>query len=284
MKLAELKVTQRIFLVVLVALTISCAWLAPVDSAASQHVDAGLKRALISFATARALNGVISVAQGTQVAIEPGGVGVNLAPGELLDPLNDLVEQFADLMLAASVAFGVERILISIGAHQTVSIALTLAILFWGALRWYRGTSPAWLSRALLLILMVRFALPITLIGTDLLFNQFMLKDYQSSQYAIDDTTAKIDELAPATSGEPQGMIDKFKGWVAQNTDLKARLAGLRQAAENTTEHVIKLMAIFVLQTLILPIFLLWSLWHLAKRVFADTQTGTLPGFNPTRP
>ena len=44
------------------------------------QVDAGLKRALATYAAARALNAVISVAQGTEVALEPGGVGVVLAP------------------------------------------------------------------------------------------------------------------------------------------------------------------------------------------------------------
>ena len=42
---------------VLVALTmvavVLCSWLAPLDAPAMQQVDAGLKRALLSFATAR---------------------------------------------------------------------------------------------------------------------------------------------------------------------------------------------------------------------------------------
>ena len=75
------------------------AWLAPLDAPATEQVEAGLKRALISFAAARALNGVISVAQGTEVSVQPLGVGVTLAPGQLLDPINDLIEQFSNLML-----------------------------------------------------------------------------------------------------------------------------------------------------------------------------------------
>ncbi|MCZ8284370.1 MAG: hypothetical protein O9353_02855, partial [Bacteroidia bacterium] len=57
----------------------ACAWLAPLDAPAMQQVDAGLKRALVSFATARLLNAVISVAQGTEASVQPFGVGVTFA-------------------------------------------------------------------------------------------------------------------------------------------------------------------------------------------------------------
>ena len=89
---------RTLLLLALLALLLGT-WLAPLDKPAMQQVDAGLKRALVSFAAARALNSVISVAQGTEVSVEPLGVGVTLTPGQLLDPVNDLVEQFSNLML-----------------------------------------------------------------------------------------------------------------------------------------------------------------------------------------
>ncbi|MGC2166423.1 MAG: hypothetical protein WA632_10470 [Gallionella sp.] len=90
---------------------VACAWIAPVDALATERPDAGLTLALTSFAAARTLNAAISVAQGTKIAFEPGGVGVTLAPGPLLDPINDLIEQFSTLMLAACVAFGIQKML-----------------------------------------------------------------------------------------------------------------------------------------------------------------------------
>jgi hypothetical protein len=75
----------------------------------AEKVDAGLKRALVSFATARALNGVISVVQGTEIVAQPLGVGVTLTPGQLLAPINELVKHFSDLMLAASMSHSASR-------------------------------------------------------------------------------------------------------------------------------------------------------------------------------
>jgi hypothetical protein len=123
--------TRRILLVLSLVAVLLGAWLAPLDAPATQQVDAGLKRALVSFATARALNAVISVAQGTEVSLQPLGVGVTLAPGQLLDPVNDLVEKFSDLMLMASVAFGVQKVLISMGGYWLISLLLTFAAIGW---------------------------------------------------------------------------------------------------------------------------------------------------------
>ena len=66
---------ERPLLLVAVAIVLAFAWLKPLEIAATHQVDAGLKRALVSFATARALNAIISVAQGTEIAVEPAGVG-----------------------------------------------------------------------------------------------------------------------------------------------------------------------------------------------------------------
>ena len=202
---------MRMVLAVAVALMVACSWLVPLESVANQQVDAGLKRALISFATARALNAVISVVQGTEVAVQPAGVGINFAPGQILDPVNDLVEQFGQLMLVASVAFGVEKVLISMGAHWAISSLLTVTAIAWVYAYLRRGTSPPWLTRMLLILLMTRFAMPLAIIGSDQLFREFLAADYQSSQQVIEVASGQINKLnttvAPVT--EDQSMVEQ---------------------------------------------------------------------------
>src|SRR5438046_2560244 len=105
-----MKIARRVALLVGLAVVLVCTWWAPMDSPALAQVDAGLKRALVSFATARTINGAISVIQAAQVDIQPGGVGITLSPGQMLSPVNDLVKHFADLMLMASVAFAVQKL------------------------------------------------------------------------------------------------------------------------------------------------------------------------------
>lgn len=265
-----MQTARRVILALSVAIMILCSWFAPLDSAAIQQVDAGLKRALVSFATARALNAVISVAQGTEVSVQPFGFGVNFAPGQLLDPVNDLVEQFSNLMLVASVAFGVQKVLIGIGAYWLISLALTTAALGWAWLYFRQRQPPGWLSRMLVILLMLRFAVPVVTITTDLLFQKFLAADYETSQQVIDTATGQVARLNPPipVPSENQGMLEKMKGWWSENVDVKTRFDNLKHAAEQATEHIIKLIVIFLLQTLLIPLLLIWALYGAARAAF----------------
>ena len=68
-----MKSSRQIVWGFMLGLVVLCAWFVPLDRLATEQVDAGLKRALVSFATARALNAVISVAQGTEIAAHASG-------------------------------------------------------------------------------------------------------------------------------------------------------------------------------------------------------------------
>ncbi|OOG39824.1 hypothetical protein [Polaromonas sp. A23] len=263
-------IARRVLLALAMGVLVLCSWLAPMDAPAMEQVDAGLKRALISFATARVLNAAISVAQGTEALVQPFGVGVTLAPGQVLDPVNDLVEQFSNLMLAASVVFGVQKVLIGIGAYWPISLVLTVAALGWSWLYWRGQHPPAWLSRTLVIVLMLRFAVPVVTIGTDLLWQKFLAADYQASQQLIDSASGRVDKLNPVEPAGPGNLslLDKMKNWLAKNADVKQHFDDLKQAAEQATEHIIKLIVIFLLQTLVIPLALLWAMYGLVRRVF----------------
>ena len=268
-------IPRRIVLVLVLLVLVVCAWWAPLDQPALQQVDAGLKRALVSFATARALNGVISVAQGTEIALQPAGVGATLAPGQLLDPVNDLVEQFAQLMLIASVALGVEKILIGIGSDWTMSLALTIVTLMFSVLLISGRRVGSWLPRLLAILLMLRFAVPVVVMGTDVVWHRFLAEEYRSNQQAIATTTqiAAAQDSATGSDGSSTGVVERIRSWLTRASDVKARFDDLRQIVERAIDHIIRLMVVFVLQTAIIPGLLLWLIWTFA-RVVVDPGRG----------
>lgn len=271
MKRPTLQIVQRVMLGAGIAILLAFAWLGTLDAPAERQVDAGLKRALLSFATARALNAVISVAQGTEISIQPAGVGVVVTPGQILDPVNDLVEQFSNLMLAASVSFGVQKALIAIGAYWPVSLLISLALLGWASCHFRRQAAPAWLAQSVLLLLMIRFAVPVATLGSDLVFQKFLAADYQSSQRVIDAASGNLGALNPpaATAGETQGMLERLRAWWSQKSDGPSRFDQLKQAAEQAIEHIIRLIVIFLLQTLVIPLLLVWALYAAGRRAFS---------------
>ena len=267
--------SRRHWLTLVLLAIAACAWLSAIDTKATQLTDNGFKRALVSFASARALNALISVAQETEIAIEPAGVGVTLAPGQILDPLNDLVERFGDLMLGASIAFGVQKLLIAVGAHWVLSLLLssvaaaTIILLWRGKENAEAATIPRWMLHLLTVLIVVRFALPVVTIGNELLFQAFLSKDYKEGQAAVTLWTDKAENMAATPqASQNSNAYENFKAWLVQNVNIRERLDKFRASAEETTEHVIKLMAIFLVQTLIAPLAFLWLLMRGARQLF----------------
>src|SRR5690606_41325796 len=82
---------RRIATLVVVALLALASWWTGLDAAADERVDAMLTRALVTFATARALDGVISVLHSGQVGSQDGA-GMCIQPGYVIDPVNDSLE------------------------------------------------------------------------------------------------------------------------------------------------------------------------------------------------
>lgn len=256
-----MELVKKTILPLLLVVLVACSWFNRLDSVATEKVDAGLKRALISFATARTLNAVISVIQGTDIAIEPAGVGVKLAPGQALDPINDLVEKFSNLMLMACVSFGIQHVLIKIGGHWALSIFLTSVTVLWCLLYLRRVTMPTWVTTLLVMTVVLRFAIPTVTLGTDVLFQNFLAKEYSSSQAFIETSVDGAKKLTPpVTLPENSSIWDKVKGLAPQNINISNKISSMVQAAEQWPEQIVRLMVVFLLDTLIIPLALLWLL------------------------
>ena len=94
-------------LLLLCAVLAGSPWLdKPADSALSN----ALSSTLVLFASVRGVDAVVSAVAGTELSMTPAGVGMTLAPGELLDPVNDLVEQLGELLMLVLTLLGLEKL------------------------------------------------------------------------------------------------------------------------------------------------------------------------------
>ena len=287
---------QAALLLCLLALLIA-SWLAPLDAPATQQVDAGLKRALVSFASARAVSGVISVLQGTQIDIMPAGLGATLAPGQVLAPINELVKHFSNLMLVASVSFGIQKVLIAMSSYWLISLVLTVTAFGWASFFFLKRQPPAFISKLLVVLLMLRFAVPAVALGSDFLAEKFMASDYAASQKVIDAAMGATSKVvlhlkpnAPPVAVPAQAPAPEPRPWwhlqlpnlpnvglnLSYVPDFSGRFEEMKVAAEQATEHMVRLMGIFLLQTLVMPLLLLWGLYGIARAAFQ------LPNWTPS--
>lgn len=254
------------------------------DQRASADYDKLFQRAFVTFALARTINGVISVVQGTEVALQPAGVGVTLTPGQILDPVNDLVERFSWIMMGATISLGVQNVLLDISAWWVIQI-LFAALAAWMVIRiWYPGQDSRMqrtlLRRVFLLMLFIRFAVPVMLIANDLLYQQFLEQRYQQSTEVIAEAGRELEQIKQEASVEEsqdtdESMLDSItRAWsnTVDSIDLSGRLERMQAQAADVIEHLIQLSVVFVLQTALLPVAFLWFFSQVIKRLFRPVR------------
>jgi len=247
------------------------------DQAGRAHVDEAFSRALIGYALARGLNGVISVAQGTEIAVQPAGVGVNFAPGEILDPINDLVERFSWVMMLATSSLGVLKVLLSMSAWQGLLVGLAAVGLLLVASRFVAGGrafAPT-LQRVFLFLLLLRFMMPAISVGNDWVYRTFLEQDYIEASATLEQARDRIgalnEEVAEARQEDmPLGIVDRARSFYRQaiaSVNVEARLEEYRVASETISEGTIRLVVVFLMQTLVFPLVFLYVVLGLLRRI-----------------
>ncbi len=260
-----------------------------IDQRAAADYEQLFQRAFVTFALARTINGVISVVQGTEIALQPAGVGVTLTPGEILDPVNDLVERFSWIMMGATISLGVQNVLLDVSAWWVIQ-ALVSALAAWMLIRiWYPGQGSqarrVILKRVFLSLLFIRFAVPVMLIGNDLLYQQFLEERYQQSSEVITEAGRELEQIteeasAGNTEDTDDSMLDSItRAWnsTVDSIDLSARLKRMQSHAADVIENLIQLSVVFILQTGLLPVAFLWFFVQVFKRLFRPVKTKTTP-------
>lgn len=267
---------MRVLLVLLLVLTPT----AYVDQQASTDYEQLFQRALVTFALARTLNGVISVVQGTEVALQPAGVGVTLTPGQILDPVNDLIERFSWIMMGASISLGVQNVLLDISAWWPVKAILCLLAAWWLVRSWIpglaSGTASHWLPKILVVFVFIRFAAPFMLIANDMLYKQFLEQRYEQSTEVVVEAGEALESLQEQAreareEADEEGMIESIsRAWsnTVDSIDLQGRVERMQARAAEVIEHLLELSVVFILQTAILPVVFLWLFMLVFKRLF----------------
>lgn len=261
------KIAASLIMMLLVALSFG----GNADKMGQEYTETGFKRALATFASARAINGLISVAQGTEVAIQPGGLGAVFTPGEILDPINDLIEQFSDVMLFSAAVLGTQKLLIEMSGWVWFSVVLASVLLFWLVTLWQSRSFSHRTQRLALailgILLIVRFLVPLAAMANEAVFDIFLAPRYEVANRQLEDATQELGSKQK-NIGPSEGQIEDdnsllealqdFYESAKNKADVSAKIDELKSAANETAEDIIDLIALFMVQTLVLPILFAW--------------------------
>lgn len=259
------------------------------DEAAEVVIDQAFGRALAAFALARATNAVVSVIQETEIHASPAGVGITMAVGQVLDPVNDLVERFSWVMLVALTSLGIQKFLIEVSPWLSVQALATLALALWLAAIWLGQTfrlDPSSLARRLLLLaLVVRFAVPVTAGLNHLVYENFLAARYDRAAAAVEEQTAELRQADPTAPFEAPREEAETGWWqrlrqslnrAGEILDFRRLLDWLQEKAARLVDGFLDLIVVFLLNTVLLPIAFLWGLFRLCRALVADPRATRL--------
>ena len=271
-----------------------------IDKFSSTQLDKAFTRSVTVFAIARGLNGLISVVQGTEVYATPAGVGVNFAVGQIVDPMNDMVERFSWVMLISSVSLGVQEIMLHLGQTMAVQVLLAISVLLMLAMLWERRLWHAQtfniIFKSVSVFVFLRFVVPLLILCNEGVYTYVLEPKYEESKAALifsnDEIKGIVNEVQ--FNQQKQVHVQKFQenslmvkaqnyfNETIQTLNVKKQLQDLRikfkrllnnleSKFDHAIDYILVLITIFIVENLLLPISALWVFYRLFRK-FLDTD------------
>ena len=162
----------------------------------------------------------------------------------------------------------------------------------WLGLWWRRGRAPSWLVRILVVLVLARFAVPMSALASEAVYRGVMAVEYSESEKVI-----RGNETAGRTAGNQppdKTVTDKATessrwSWPRWDdvkkvpddlkdagSDLTAIVADMKRNAQKLAEHMVRIAVVFLLQTLVLPLLFLWLLIAVARSVVSGGAVSSM--------
>lgn len=240
--------------ILLVVLCIAISWMSVLDKKTGNYVDAAIVNATIAYGSARALNGAVSVAQSTQVGFCMGGEA-SIQPFEILDPINDMVEDFATVMKFSISSLLIQKLLVEILANSIFKwLILGLgALLIAGLFLNVSFLTP--LFKVFIFVSLIRFMFVIAIFLSCWVDGAYLneqtaekvkLIEQTASDIAfISDTNSKNEKLTPDelvkvnqdiqdTKTKKIGLLKKIQNQEKITSSVKQKMQEAEKALENS--------------------------------------------------
>ena len=249
------------------------------DTATDNYFNQAITKAGVAYGTCRAINASVSVIKESELQLEPAGLGVSLAVGQILDPIDDMTERLSDVLVTAITSLSVQKLSYEIAVSLAPRVFAVFLLLLSLAL-WFEGDKMAGFhgitTRILILIAIIRFCLPLSSIANDLLYdtyfadkissanNELTLRSKASSQFgdiAIPDANGFW-----ASVGNSTTVIKKISRDFKQS--LAVFVTNMGEIIENLLNLTFLYVGIFLIQVILLPLLMFWVFLTMTNSLF----------------
>ena len=229
--------------IALIILIILC-WSEQFNSYVMDFLDQTLVQSSLVYASARSVNGIISLLQSAEV-----GIGIaSIAPAQLLDPVNDLAEYIADAMRISLGSLFIQRILFTISSGVFFSALFTASVIsylvcdYFGYLKQLKG-------KLLASLILVRFLIPFVVLATGLASQAFLDEEINYQNQYVEKTVDTLSVQANATStlsaqlsakinSDKQTTLDELELIAVQQQQLKVIITENQQQLEHLNKQI----------------------------------------------
>ena len=268
----NLRTIAAIFIVLMVTLSSTRV----LDDYTDDYTTESITRAALTYATARGINALVSMMQSSEIEAGIGVVSGSITVGELLDPLNDMIERFSTVMTWVLASLAAQKVLLLLASHELFLYLVAvlgigaLLLLFYG-----RPGQQNFVFRAFLVVVFVRFALGLAVAvnsGVDYLFLDEQLRSNDAEIENFQSSIIGLDPAEEIDSGSVRRSAISF--WQGLSLDeLERKISG-------GIENFINLVAIYLLKTILFPlgffyaaIFCIRLLWRIDLNPRAGPRT-----------
>lgn len=244
------------------------------DNQADAYFRAAITKGGLSYATCRVINASVSIIEESSLHLQPAGVGVSLAVGQALDPIDDLTERVSDVLVTAVISLGVQKLAYEIGISLAPP-ALAVLLLLLSLLIWFGGERAAFaqnmLTRFALLLFAARFCLPVSSLINEAVNENFFNDRIEQVGRNLNASSAGFDKLKDFNL--PDGGIFGAAVFLKQKSaELREALTEVSKNIGSLTENLLQLaflyLGIFLIQVIILPLAAFFVLAKTANTLF----------------
>ncbi len=252
------------------------------DSTADTYFRDSISKAGASYGVCRVINATVSIIKESSVELEPAGVGLSLAVGQAVDPINDMVERLSDVLVMSITSLGVQKL--------TYEICLTLApqvlaffLIIFSILTLFQNGRIFKLQRLILSILVIvsiaRFCLPVSSMANQFLQDHFFEQKIVEANSQLARGIADLDKLKDVALPKYDGVIGTIENSASylkqKSIDFKNAIAVTIENRDIIVENLLELtflyVGIFIVQVLVLPLLIFWFLIKVVNSLFLTT-------------
>lgn len=219
-----------------------------IDNIADDYFKSSLTQAGGVYATARIINASISVVQESSIDVMPAGIGVTIAAGQCLDPVNDLIEKLSDVMITSIASLVLQKIFYEVVQYY-FSYMLSLIIIISILLSFFKNKNILKFStiakKITLLVILARFMLPLMALASESIDKNFFTPEIQKSKESLS---------IFADSNEKTFQPDL----ISSASNLKNKIESYIKNASTIADNILQILALyitlFVFQVIFLPL------------------------------